>query len=100
MIMSVEKYISFEDEDITINKPDEDGVITREILENLYSTRLNLHFSKETIKDDFLYSYLPLRYHFTVPLHIIKDKKIQADKEWLNNVYNSSDERIVFVKGE
>jgi hypothetical protein len=40
--MSVEKYISFEDEDITINKPDEDGVITREILENLYPTRLNL----------------------------------------------------------
>ena len=96
--MNVERYITFNDEDIMQNKPDVSGVINRATLENLYDTKLSLTFDSDELKEEFTSYYLPLRYHFTIPLHILKDKAIQADVNWLNNVYQPIDERIVFIK--
>ena len=96
--MKVERYISFNDEDIMQNKPDESGVIDRITLENLYNINLVLSYSSSLIKSDFSSTILPLRYHFTIPLHLFKDEDIQEDKDWLDNVYSPTDERIIFIK--
>ncbi len=96
--MNIERYISFNDEDIMQNKPNMNEVIDRAALENLYTTYLYLNCTPEQVKPESIPFRLPLRYHFTIPLHILKDKAIQADVNWLNNVYQPIDERIVFIK--
>ena len=96
--MNIERYISFNDEDIIQNKPDVNGVIDRAALENLYTTYLYLNCTPEQVKPESIPFRLPLRYHFTIPLHLFKDENIQADKDWLDNVYSPIDERIIFIK--
>lgn len=95
--MNIEEYISFKQPIIEQNQPNEDNVIDRDTLKKIFDITLQLTFLKKHIKKDFV--NLPLQYHYTIPIHIIKDKNNQTDREWLEN-YSPIDERVVFIKGE
>lgn len=99
--MKVEKYISFDNELIKSYKPDEDDVITQEILEKEpFSLKLKMTLNDSQILSSEKEQKLPLRFHYPIPLHIIKDMKIEEDREWLQVEGRENDERVVFIKGE
>ena len=108
--MNLERYITLDRTEITNNDPRDNDqnnpkVITSEILRNEFSTIIEFTFKKTAlVKKDFNPTIFPMKYHFTMPLHILKDKKIQADKVWLNKFLSlenyQEDERIFFIKGE
>ena len=108
--MNLERYITLDRTEITSNDPRDNDknnpkVVTSEILRNEFSTIIEFTFKKTAlIKKDFNPTTLPIKYHFTTPLHILKDKSNQEDKTWLNKFLSlenyQEDERIFFIKGE
>lgn len=98
--MKVEKYISFDNELIKSYKPNEDDIITQEILEKIFSLKLKMTLNSSQILSSEKEQQLPLRFHYPIPLHIIKDMKIEEDREWLQVEGRENDERVIFIKGE
>ena len=98
--MKVETYISFDNELIKSYKPNEDDVITQEILEKIFSLNLKMTLNGSQILSSQKEQLLPLRFHYPISLHIIKDMKIEEDREWLQVEGRENDERVIFIKGE
>lgn len=98
--MKVETYISFDNELIKSYKPNEDDIITQEILEKIFSLNLKMTLNGSQILSSQKEQLLPLRFHYPIPLHVIKDMKIEEDREWLQVEGRENDERVIFIKGE
>lgn len=98
--MKVEKYISFDNELIKTYKPNEDDVITQEILEKIFSLNLKMTLNSSQILSSQKEQQLLLNFHYPIPLHVIKDMKIEEDREWLQVEGRENDERVIFIKGE
>lgn len=97
--MKVEKYISFDNELIKSYKPNEDDIITQEVLEK-FSLNLKMTLNGSQILSSEKEQLLPLQFRYLIPLHVIKDMKIEEDREWLQVEGRENDERVIFIKGE
>lgn len=99
--MKVEKYISFDNELIKSYKPNEDDVITQKALEETsFSLKLKMTLNSSQILSSQKEQQLLLNFHYPIPLHVIKDMKIEEDREWLQVEGRENDERVIFIKGE
>lgn len=98
--MKVEKYISFDNELIKSYRPNEDDIITQEILEKIFSLNLKMTLNSSQILSSQKEQQLLLNFHYPIPLHVIKDMKIEEDREWLQVEGRENDERVIFIKGE